>query len=676
MKSLTQLQRNTLRAFTLLISTQTFAQDTEQVYELSEFTVSSGPVARDASEFASPLSILTADDIRREGGSTLGELLSSQPGVTASSFGPGSSRPIIRGFDGPRVRILDSAIEAADASETSPDHAVATEPMLVDRVEIIRGPATLLYGSSAIGGVVNVVGKEIPRERVGPKGYEGAFEARHNTASEGETLLSYGKAGGENWAISLTGLSRETEDYEIPDQADLTNPATPGRLDNSFIDSEAYSAGGSWFFGERNYIGAAVSRFESVYGVPGEPVFIDLERDRFHAEMVAYEPVAWIEAARARFGYTDYTHTEVEGGNPGTVFDRESWEFRADASHEDWALADEGVFGFQVTDSDLSAIGDEAFIPASTTQSQAIFISEHIHGEELHYEFGGRLERQDASAAGTPDDYDDVALSLAVGMIWNFDKDQSISLNLQRSERHPISTELYANGPHLATEQFEIGDSNLEKETAYGLDLSYEYQSENWDAVLTLFYTRFDDYIFAENLGFQTDPEGRVLGDVGFDAGEALDTYQFAAVDADFWGFEAEIDRVIYATGNSRLTVGLLADYVHAENRNDNAPLPRIPPMRIGLRADLESGPWTAGLLLRRALEQDRIAGNETETSGYNEFNFDVERVVELGNGLQLSLFARLDNLLDEDIRHHTSFLKDIAPLPGRSATIGARLEF
>ena len=175
-------------------------------------------------------------------------------------------------------------------------------------------------------------------------------------------------------------MSRETEDYEIPDKADLTNPATPGRLDNSFIDSEAYSAGGSWFFGERNYIGAAVSRFGSVYGVPGEPVFIDLERDRFHAEMVAYEPVAWIEAARARFGYTDYTHTEVEGGNPGTVFDRESWEFRADASHEDWALADEGVFGIQITDSDLSAIGDEAFIPASTTQSQAIFISEHIHG--------------------------------------------------------------------------------------------------------------------------------------------------------------------------------------------------------------------------------------------------------------------------------------------------------
>ena len=669
-------QGRTLSAIALLSSSFTIhAQDNTPVYELRDFTVSAGPVARDVSEFASPLSIMDEAAIRRQGGDTLGDLLATQPGVSASSFGAGSSRPIIRGFDGPRVRILDSAIEAADASDTSPDHAVATEPMLLNRVEIIRGPATLLYGSSAIGGVVNMVGKEIPRERVDPKGYEGGLEARYDTASRGETFLGFGTAGGENWAVSVTGLNRRTEDYNIPGQADLTIPAEPGRLQNSFVDTDAFSAGGTWFFGERSYLGAAISRHETVYGVPGEPVFIDLERDRFHTEMVAYEPIPWIEAARARFGYTDYTHTEVEGGAPGTVFDRESWEFRADASHENWALADEGVIGFQLSDSDLSAIGDEAFIPASNTQTQAIFISEHIHSGELHYEFGGRLERQDAT---TPvlSDYDDVALSLAAGVIWNFDEGQSLALNLQRSERHPTSTELFARGPHLATEQYEIGDPSLELETAYGLDLSYEYRSADWSSTLTAFYTRFDDYIFAQDIGILTDPDGLNPGDFGFDADEALDTYQFTAVDADFWGFEAEVDRVIYASGDSRLTLGFLADYVRAENRDANNPLPRIPPLRIGLRADLDHGPWSAGMLLRRAFKQDRIDTNESETSGYTELSLDVERAVELSNGFQLSLFARADNLLDEDIRHHTSFLKDIAPLPGRSATIGARLEF
>lgn len=384
MKQLISRPSRSLGALALLISTQTFAQDAETVYELRDFTVSSGPIAGDVSDFASPLSIMDEAAIRRQGGDTLGELLANQPGVSASSFGAGASRPIIRGFDGPRIRLLDSAIEAADASESSPDHAIATEPMLLERVEIIRGPATLLYGSSAIGGVVNVVGKEIPRAPVDPKGYEGAFETRYDTASQGETFLGFGQVGGDQWAVNVTALNRQSEDYKIPGQADLTNPVEPGRLDNSFVDTDAYSIGGTWFFGERNYLGGAFSRFDSKYGVPGEPVFIDLERDRFHTEMVLHDPTSWIAAARARFGYTDYTHTEFENGAPEAVFDRESWELRADASHESWALADEGVFGFQMSESDVSVDGDHPFIPASTTKTQAVFISEHIHNGAFH----------------------------------------------------------------------------------------------------------------------------------------------------------------------------------------------------------------------------------------------------------------------------------------------------
>ena len=675
MQLFTTRQSRTLSAIALLSSLTIHAQENTPVYQLRDFTVSSGPVARDVSEFASPLSILDESSIRKNGGSSLGELLSDQPGVSATSFGAGASRPIIRGFDGPRVRILDSAIEAADASETSPDHAVAIEPLLTKRVEIIRGPATLLYGSSAIGGVVNVVGKEIPRERVAPKGYQGGVESRYDTASKGKTFLGYSQVGGENWAVSVTGLNRRTKDYKIPGQADLTDPAEPGRLNNSFVETDAASLGGTWFFGQRNYFGAAFSRYESVYGIPGEASHIDLERDRFHSEMVVHEPIDWIEAARARFGYTDYTHAEIEGGSPGTIFDRESWELRVDASHESWLLADEGVFGFQINDSDLAAIGQEAFIPPSTTRSQAVFVSEHIHAGDLHYEYGGRLEHQEASVSALPH-YDKFAVSLAAGVIWNFETGQSIALNLQHSQRQPTSTELFARGPHLATSQYEIGDSKLDLETAYGLDLTYKYDSKDWNAELTAFYTRFKNFIFAENLGFQTDPAGLVAGDLGFDAGEAIDTYQFIAVDADFWGFEGKLDRVIYASANSQLTLGLLADYVQAENRDSNQAMPRIPPLRIGLHADYERGPWSASMLLRRAFDQDRVSTFENKTSGYTELKLNLEHSFELDNGLRLIAFARGDNLLDEDIRYHTSFLKETAPLPGRSAVIGARLEF
>lgn len=657
---------------------------------LDDYTVSSGPLAREVSDFSSPFASLNEDAIRREGGGTLGELLSGQSGVHATSFGAGASRPIIRGFDGPRIRILDSAIESTDVSNTSPDHAVSVEPLLVDRVEIIRGPATLLYGSSAIGGVVNVIGKEIPRERVPESGYEGAFESRFDSVSDEETFLGYGTVGVGDWALSFTGLTRTSEDYEIPVPAEADENGGSGHLDNSFVETDAVSAGGTYFFGERNYFGAAFSLYESLYGIPGhdhghgggggghgnEDVSVDLQRIRFHNELVIYEPADWIEAARVRFGYTDYEHTELEGDETGTVFKREGWELRAEASHHEWALSDEGVIGLQLSDSDFEAIGDEAFAPPSTTSSQAVFLSEHIHRGAWHYEYGGRIERQDVEAAGNRNDYEDLAFSLAGGLIWSFADSQSLALSLQRSERHPDSTELYARGPHLATSQYEIGDPDLGLETAYGVDLSYRYNSADWTGSLTLFYTYFDDYIFAENLGFETDPEGRVLGDAGFDAGEALDTYQYTAVDASFGGVEAELDHILYTSGDTQFSVGLVGDFVEAENRNSNDPLPRIPPLRLGTRANLEKGLWSADLLLRRAFDQSNNAPGETETGGYTELRLNVQREFELSNGLRLTAFARGNNLLDDEIRHHTSFLKDEAPMPGRSFLVGARVEF
>jgi iron complex outermembrane receptor protein len=671
-------------------------QAAEPVYQLKDYVVSAGPVARPINDFASPFSALDTADIQRESGSTLGDLLSGQPGVTATSFGGGASRPIIRGFDGPRVRILDSGIEALDASSTSPDHAVATEPLLVERVEIFRGPSTLLYGSSAIGGVVNVIGREIPRTPVEEGILEGGFELSHDTASDGETALGYAKIGGSNWAISLTGLKRENDAYDIPGDAESGHleaheeeeehgeeEPESGILENSFVETDAYSIGGTWFFGQGSYFGLSFARYESLYGVPGhshaheehgdededhdhdeehgeESVSIDLDRKRYDAELVWIEPFNWIEAARLRLGYTDYEHTELEGDEPGTVFENEGWEFRGEIAHGPLAIFDEGVAGIQLSDTDFSAIGDEAFTPPATTRNQAFFISEHIHGGELHWDFGARVEHQTVDPDGISGSYSDTALSVAASAIWGFAEGHSLALSLQRSQRHASSTELYADGPHLATEQYEIGDPGLDLETAYAVDLRYSYSGRDWSATVSMFYTYFEDYIFAEETGAELDE---------------LPVFHYTAVDAVFWGFEAEVDYLVYQSGETLVTLGLLADYVRGTNEDTNEDLPRIPPLRVGGTVRLDHGSWSAGALLRHNFEQSDTAPNESDTDGFTELQLDLSRSFTVRSG-EWTLFAQARNLLDEEIRHHTSFLKDVAPQPGRSLRIGVRYEF
>ncbi len=666
------------------------------IYQLEDFVVSAGPLARPIEDFANPFSALDTEDIQRESGATLGDLLDGQPGVTSTSFGGGASRPIIRGFDGPRVRILDSGIEALDASNTSPDHAVATEPLLVERVEILRGPATLLYGSSAIGGVVNVIGRELPRSPVDEPGtIEGGVELSHDTATNGESALGYAKVGGEHWAISVTGLKRENEDYDIPGDAESSHEEehddeeeeeheeealASGTLENSFFETDAYSIGGSWFFDQGSYFGLSFASYESLYGVPGhahhhheededdeeeeaheeESVSIDLDRKRYDAELVLIEPLDWIEAARFRLGYTDYEHTELEGDEIGTTFENEGWEFRGEIAHGEFLIFDEGIAGVQISDADFSAVGEEAFTPAATTRNQALFVSEHIHQGDLHWDFGARIEHQSVDPDGGADSYSDTALSVAISAIWDFAEDQSLALSLQRSERHASSTELYANGPHLATEQYEIGDSELDLETAYGLDLRYSYSGRDWSASASAFLTYFEDYIYAEETGAELDE---------------LPVFQFTAVDAMFWGFEAELDYLAYHSGETSLTLGLMADYVRASNEDSNEDLPRIPPLRLGGKVRLDHGLWSAGLMLRHNFEQSNTAPDESETDGFTELQLDLSRSFVVKSG-EWTLFAQARNLLDEEIRHHTSFLKDVAPQPGRSLRVGVRYEF
>lgn len=681
------------------LSAQTEDYEQEPVVKLDAYTFSAGPVARPVDDFVSPFSVMDGDAIRRSNAGTLGDLLDGQPGVTASSFGGGASRPIIRGFDGPRVRIVESGLGSQDASETSPDHATTVEPLLTQRVEVLRGPSTLLYGSSAIGGVVNVIGREIPREQ--PRSQlSGAAEARYDSASEGETYLGYGTFSEGPLVFTFQGLKRQSDDYEIPGKAEIheehehdddhehdeEQKHSGDTLDSSFVENQFYSIGASWFFNERNYIGFAVSGYDALYGVPGhehaheeedhdhdeahehgeEGVVIDMERTRFDTELAVFDPLQWIEALRVRFGYTDYQHQELEDGGAAATFKRDGWELRAEASHYAWAIFDQGIFGMQVSDTDFEALGEEiesddgfAFGPPSRTQSQAVFISEHIHGEHVHFDVGGRLERQTIDVSGG--DYNDIATSLAFGAIWTINERNSLTLSLQRTERHPNATELYSNGPHLATSQFEVGDPDLGLETAYGADITFRHENDDWSAAASVFYTYFDNYIFAADSGMEED---------------GLSVFNYTEVEALFYGVELELDYLLYQSADTRLSVGLLADYVRARNEDDNNNLPRIPPFRLGGKAELAHGNWNAGLLLRHSFDQNDTAPTETETDGFTELQAEIGYIFDINSRSSITFFARANNLLDEEIRHHTSFLKDEAPRPGRNFILGARYEF
>ena len=668
-------------SFITIIAGQLHAVPTTEVYELKDFIVSAGPGLRSIADYAAPVDVVTAEELSRDSGGTLGAVLDWQPGVSATSFATGASRPVLRGFDGPRVRILESGIEALDVSDTSPDHGVAVEPLLVERIEILRGPSTLLYGGSAIGGAINVIEKNMPRQIPQEHTVEGALEARYDTVSEGETYLGQATVGQDNWALAVSGLHREAENYRIPEEAVEEEDAAHKDLENSFYESDLYTVGGSWFFTEDNRLGLSYSRHESNYGVPGhghgddhgggggdhedeEQIAIDMERDRFDLELELTDPAAWIEALRVRFGYTDYSHTEGANGTPQIVFERSGWELRTEAAHSPWSFIDEGVIGIQISDTDFEAISqgdEEAFTPPSATQLQALFFSQHVHGSELHYEVGGRLERADIAAEGQDNDYEELALSLAASVIWEMDDEQSLSLQLQRAQRHPTSTELYANGEHHATRQFQIGDPNLDIETAYGADLTYSLERAKWQTEASVFYTYFDDYIFSEDLGFETDE---------------LHTYQYVAVDAEFYGLEAQVDYSLMQTEETLVRLSLMADYIRATNEDSGDDLPRIPPMRLGSRLALEKSHWDAGLELRYAFEQKDTGPEEAATGDYLQVNADFSRSFQLDHGRSLKVFLRAENLLDQAIRNHTSYLKDEAPLAGRNLTVGARLLF
>ena len=648
-----------------------------------EIIVTGSPLTRSVDEALTGVSVLTGEELLDRLAGTIGETLKSEPGVSSTFFGQGASRPIIRGQGGDRVRVLANGIGSIDASSASPDHAVAVEPAQAERIEVVRGASLLRYGSSGSGGIINVIDGRIPTE-LPEDGIDGAVRAAASTVDDGREIAGSVDFGAGNFVLHLDGTYRDTDEYDIPgfaesqilrdiEEAEEAEEGGEGEeeeeafgiLENSQTETSSFTAGAS-YIGERGFIGIAVHKFDSDYGVPGgheegeeeeeeegeeeeeELVTIDLDQTRLDVNG-ALNFGGPIEKVQFFGGYADYEHTEFEGpGEVGTVFTNEGYEGRLEAIQREnngW----EAAYGVQLRNRDFSAIGEEAFVPPTETTQIAIYTFQEKEFDNFKLEGAARYENTEQENSVTNEDIDFDLFSISVGGDIHLSDTTRFGGTVFRTERAPTTEELFSDGPHLATNQFEIGDPSLDKETATGIEAALRYRQEGHYLTVNAFYTDYDDYIFESETGEEED---------------GLPVFQFTGEDASFRGFEVQGGADLAQVGSFTLKADALAEYVRA--KTDNGDLPRIPPFSFlaGIEADSER--YNLRAEIDYAAEQNKIDSFEIPTDDYALVNLFATWRARV-NTQDVRLSVSVLNLFDDDARQHTSFLKDVAPLPGRN---------
>jgi iron complex outermembrane receptor protein len=628
----------------------------EQAHKLDEVEVTALPIKQSADDVIAPVSVLAGAALDDAKAGTLGETVAKQPGVQTTYFGPGVGRPVIRGLDGPRVGVLSNGASSGDVSTVSQDHAVSIEPFLADQIEVLKGPATLLYGSGAIGGVVNVVDGRIPDQKP-DRPFSGRVELRGNDGSNERTGMARVDAVAGDFVLHADGTYRDTDDYDGPD----------GKIANSFLTTKSGSFGGSWI-GDRGYLGLAVSRFLDHYGNPAEPgdpaegeggVTLKLQQTRYDLKGALNLDAGALEAVRVNVSHTDYAHTEFEGADVGTVFLSQSNEGRIELVQGDVA-GWRGAFGLQFLRRDFEAIGEEAFVPQTLTRSYGLFGMEQREWDRFKLDLGARIDRH------TTDPLDGEKrnfspLSLSAGMAFKLADGWHLNLNLDRAQRAPAEEELFANGPHVATESFEVGLPAADKETSNQFELGLHFHSEFVDAKVSGYINRFNDYIYLADTGETQDD---------------LPLRQWSQADARFHGFEGEALFKLSEGASGHYDLRIWGDTVRASLDDGGGNLPRIAPARVGADLKWSADAWRASVGAARYFKQDRTAPFETPTDGFTLVNAHLSYTLDASDTTSWEVFLDGTNLTNQTARLSTSYIKDKAPLPGRAVAFGVRAFF
>ena len=702
------------------------AQHDHEPKDLAAVEVRATPLADTAETLATPVEVLAGSKLDEAKAGTLGETVAKLPGVQSSNFGPGVGRPIIRGLDGARVQVLSDGLGSGDVSTVSVDHAVTIEPFLANQIEVLKGPATLLYGSGAIGGAVNVVDGRIP-ESLPDAPLEGRAELRGGSVNDERTGMFRLDGYAGQFAFHFDALHREAGDYSIPgfaesaahlaEEGETPDPDDAGTLGNSAVRTDSAALGVSWI-GARGFLGASYSLYNTAYGIPGGHDHAHEEDDHDHGHgheegehddeaddhgegdvrivmdqrrselRGGIDDIGPFESLRVKFANTDYTHTEFEGADIGTVFHNRGREARAELVHAPVA-GWKGAFGLQASDRDFVAVGAEAFVPGSVSRDTGLFwIGQRAFGP-LQLDLGLRHDRNrvdvDQSATASPD-RDFKTTSLSAGLGWKVNDALHFNLGLDRAQRAPTAEELYSSGLHVATGGFEFGNAALGVETAQRIELGMHLHRGPIEAQLSAWHARYDDFVYLADTDLEVEGfPARVWrqDNARFSGIEARVDWQIAEGDTGLWTIGAFADTVrgklTDAPGSALVEVDVPhGDHYHHEEAQvaTGGNLPRIAPSRVGGELRWERDGWRANLGAVRYLEQDDVAAFEDATPGYTLVDAHVAWHIDTASGREWEVFVDGSNLTNREARPHTSFLKDVVPLPGRNLVMGVRLFF
>ncbi len=671
------------------------------------------PLHASVIESSLPITVLSGDELRKRQAATLGDSLENEIGVHTSFHGSAASTPIIRGLSGPRVLIAQNGLDVGDVSRVGPDHAVASEVSTAQQVEILRGPATLFFGSGAIGGVVNVIDQRVPSDSE----TRGEWLLQHDSVNR-QKLASFNvNSGSGNTALHVDGFLRDAEEYEVP-----INPETGsrGKIANSGEESNGFTFGSSYLAGD-GYVGFSAGRLNREYGIPGhshgedegEEVYADLHQNRYQLISEWHFDHRLLRALNTRAAYTDYTHAEIEAGMVGTTFTNKTAELRLDVLHQDFRDWRGGV-NLHYKESDIAAEGAEAFAPPTQSRTAAVAVMEERHFRDVLLQLGARLERIDITAHNLalphleahahsedePDHHEEESstpvvegnqdftpVSFSVGAVWDFKPGYNLGLALSRSQRAPSAAELMSFGPHIGSGTYEIGalfalneidgelvaDRNparLRLETANNIDLTFRKHEGDLGIIFNAFYNKVDNYYFQQATGFFAEGghEHEHEHDDDIHADE-MPIYLFTSAEVRLQGFEAQVMWQI----STQFKAAAFSDYVRAELA-DGEYLPRQSPRRFGVMLDYQWGDFTANVDATRYDSQNKVAPGESISAGYNMV--DATITYKAGWLNNLAVYIKGENLADTEARIHTSFLKDLAPKPGRNISIGVRGSF
>jgi iron complex outermembrane receptor protein len=680
-----------LTAPTLAAAQTTARQDQgDDFHTTDEDIVVTAPFTRSLDLFGN-VGVLETDDIIRTLRPQIGDVLAAQPGVSATSFTPGASRPVIRGFQGERVRVLVDGIGSSDVSNTSADHGVTVDPLTAERIEILRGPASLLFGSNAIGGAINIFDRRIPHGVPDEPVHVDAIAAYGSAASErmGGASLDVGLS--PQVAFHVDGSYTRSDDLRIGGlqlapalradvldlaadarlagntaaAAALTNAANQrGRVPNTAVETITAGAGVT-LVNDGGTLGVSVGYYDSTYGIParpggGEEESVTLAVEQWRADVRGSVELGAgpFSQLRIRAGFADYQHIEFEGDEAGTLFLNQGIEGRGEvvqASRGDWS----GASGVQYTYRDFNAIGTEAFLPQNDTTQFAVFTLQEFRTGNLDIEVAGRWERTLVVSNVADVRRAFSALAGTVGLAWEFADRSKIGINLSRSERAPSAEELLSNGPHVATQAFEIGDPTFDTERAWGIELVGRWRTGAIDIGVSAYHSWFDNFIFEDATGAEED---------------GLPVFQYQQADVRHVGFEVDASARVGHVGPFALITDLVADYVRIERTGSGGDLPRIPAMRVRGGVELEGARLSLRGEVEHAFAQNRIADFETPTADYTLVNASVTwRPLGRDN---VSLLISANNIFDIVARRHASFTKDFVPIAGRDIRVSARFSF